>query len=71
MLINIISLKYKTIKSKVGLTTNPDYPQGSGHGRGILQHLAESPTTNSQYPGFPWQDRPYDISPPQTDNFEL
>jgi hypothetical protein len=43
---------------KAGHATNPDYPQGSGHGRGILQYLAENPTTNSQYPDLPWQGQP-------------
>jgi len=32
---------YRT--SKVGLVTNPDYPQGSDDGRGLQQHLAENP----------------------------
>jgi hypothetical protein len=44
---------------KTGQTTNPDYSQGSEHGRGHQPHLAESPTTNSQYLGFPWQGQSY------------
>jgi hypothetical protein len=50
--------------NKAGLTTHPDYPQGSDDGRGQHQHLAEGPTTNPQYPEFPWQGRPQRVGVP-------
>ena len=49
------------INIKAGLTTNPDYSQGSITGGGHAPHLADSPTTNFQYLKFPWQGQPYDV----------
>jgi hypothetical protein len=46
-------LIFKSESVRLTLSLNPDCPQGSNHGSGILKHLAENPTANSQYPGFP------------------
>jgi hypothetical protein len=62
-----IFFEFSILQVRLAIPLNPDYSQGSEHGRGILQHLAENPTTNSQYPGFPWQGQPYVIYPSKPD----
>jgi len=47
------------INIKAGLPINPDYSQGSITGGVHTLHLAENPTTSSQYLEFPWQGQPY------------
>jgi len=43
----------KSLSVRQALPLNPDYPQGSEHGRGQHQHLAASPTTKLTVPWIP------------------